>query len=174
MPILDGGIRREFKTGAVRDISEGKGRMDLIPFDVISLIAKDEFARKELGLTDIDAEIASSIELYKRNGDIKHLIKAIVLFIKYVLKTDFWTALMELSKQYEAGAKKYSERNWEKGIPLHSFVDSGPRHYSKFRRGDEDEPHNWAFLWNLFGAIWTHENHPELIDLPFKEKDLCQ
>ena len=31
MEIKDSGERREFDTGAVRDIQEGKGRMDLLP-----------------------------------------------------------------------------------------------------------------------------------------------
>lgn len=34
--ILDSGNRREFDTGAVRDIQEGKGRCDLMPLDVIA------------------------------------------------------------------------------------------------------------------------------------------
>jgi len=25
-----------------------------------------------------------------------------------------------------------------------------------------------AFVWNILGAIWTHRNKPEMIDLPFK------
>lgn len=32
--IQDSGQRREFATGAVRDIQEGKGRCDLLPLDV--------------------------------------------------------------------------------------------------------------------------------------------
>jgi hypothetical protein len=35
--------------------------------------------------------------------------------------------------------------------------------------GKTDEPHDLAFLWNIFGAMWTHRNKPEMIDLPFKE-----
>lgn len=31
MEILDSGNRREFETGAVRDMAEGKGRLDLLP-----------------------------------------------------------------------------------------------------------------------------------------------
>lgn len=27
-----------------------------------------------------------------------------------------------------------------------------------------------AFMWNLLGALWTHANKPEMIDLPFKER----
>lgn len=33
--IPDSGLRTEFPSGAVRDISEGKGRCDLLPFGVI-------------------------------------------------------------------------------------------------------------------------------------------
>lgn len=35
--IKDSGERREFQTGAVRDIQEGKGRCDLMPLDCIGL-----------------------------------------------------------------------------------------------------------------------------------------
>lgn len=38
--IEDSGKRRTFITGAVRDISEGKGRMDLLPFAAILEISK--------------------------------------------------------------------------------------------------------------------------------------
>ena len=33
--IKDSGERREFSTGAVRDIAEGKGRCDLLPLDCV-------------------------------------------------------------------------------------------------------------------------------------------
>ena len=34
--IQDGGNRREYETGAVRDDAEGKGRCDLMPLDVVA------------------------------------------------------------------------------------------------------------------------------------------
>lgn len=34
--ILDSGTRREFDTGAVRDMAEGKGRCDLMPLGVVA------------------------------------------------------------------------------------------------------------------------------------------
>ena len=34
--IKDSGNRREFETGAVRDIQEGKGRCDVLPLDVVA------------------------------------------------------------------------------------------------------------------------------------------
>lgn len=38
--ILDSGKRREFETGAVRDMQEGKGRFDLLPWAAIMEVAK--------------------------------------------------------------------------------------------------------------------------------------
>ena len=64
--ILDSGERTEFATGAVRDLHEGKGRMDLLP----------------------------------------------------------WRAIIEVSQHCEEGARKYGEHNVDKGIPLHSLIDS--------------------------------------------------
>lgn len=37
--IKDSGHRREFKTGAVRDMAEGKGRYDLLPWEAIHELA---------------------------------------------------------------------------------------------------------------------------------------
>ena len=39
--IKDSGERREFLSGAVRDIQEGKGRCDLLPLDIIGSILND-------------------------------------------------------------------------------------------------------------------------------------
>lgn len=151
--ILDSGARRQFNTGAVRDIAEGKGRADLLPlFEVAKLIG---------------SVVLTYIDDYVRQGDAASLEDAIIEFIEEETVWDIYTAMLEVSKQYEDGAKKYDDRNWEKGIPVHCFIDSGVRHYLKYRRGDKDEPHDRAFIWNMLGAIWTHINKPELIDLPF-------
>ena len=39
--LRDSGARQEFETGAVRDISEGKGRCDLLPLRAVSEIICD-------------------------------------------------------------------------------------------------------------------------------------
>ena len=83
---------------------------------------------------------------------------------------DMETAILDVSIHYRDGSRKYQPRNWEKGINLSSYIDSGARHYLKVLRGDKDEPHHRAFLWNMLGALWTHANKPEMIDLPFKER----
>ena len=158
MEIKDSGNRRDFGTGAVRDIAEGKGRCDLLPLEVISSMHPDFVPLRH-------------IEEYIRTGHLECLVNAIEIAFDRDTDSAGWADLfLGVALHYEAGANKYSERNWENGIPLHCFIDSGVRHFLKWKRGDLDEPHSRAFAWNLLGAIWTHLNHsdkPELMDLPF-------
>lgn len=158
MKLKDDGVRREYGTGAVRDTAEGKGRCDLLPLGIIAAYLEDG--------------VLSYINDYIRTGNKVALWLAFEEFTR-VAQIDDYTALLEAAKQYEDGANKYDERNWEKGIPSHCYIDSAVRHYLKWCRSDTDEPHDRAFIWNILGAIWTHENKPEMIDLPFitKEKE---
>lgn len=151
MELKDSGARREFGTGAVRDIQEGKGRCDLLPlFDV--------------GLTVHDS-ILRNIGHFMETGTIAYIEDAIREFSQKNY-TSIGDSLLNLAKHFADGARKYSDRNWEKGIPCHCFVDSGVRHYIKFMAGWDDEPHDRAFLWNMYCLLWTLRNHPELNDLP--------
>ena len=154
--LKDSGSRREFESGAVRDASEGKGRCDLLPLDVVSnLLSAGNLERVgELYL----------IEEFKRNKDTYYLTQAILAF-SVRTNINVPTLILEVSKQFEDGAKKYTENNWKKGIPLHCYIDSAVRHFLKFLRGDTDEPHDRAFIWNLLCACWTYENKPELDDI---------
>lgn len=151
--ILDSGERRDFGTGAVRDVAEGKGRCDLLPLDVVSELLLDD-------------DVLSEINGYVRYGETQYLCCAIYDFIGR--NKNIYTVILEVSQHYEAGCAKYGDRNWEKGIPLHCYIDSGVRHYLKYLRGDTDECHDRAFVWNLMCAIWTHNHLPEMIDMPFK------
>ena len=113
--IQDSGDRREFDSGAVRDMAEGKGRCDLLPA----------------------------------------------------------CAVLRLARHFENGAKKYTDRNWEKGIPIHSFIDSAIRHLMKYLDGQDDEDHLCAAAWNCMCAMWTEEKKPELQDMPTRRKTLA-
>ena len=73
--------------------------------------------------------------------------------------------LMRLARHYEAGSLKYGDRNWEKGIPCHSFADSAMRHFVKYMDGQRDEDHLIAAIWNLCGLAWTEEKRPDLMDI---------
>ena len=154
MEIKDSGGRRTFPTGSVRDVAEGKGRCDLLPLEVTGILLSDQILLK--------------IENYIRRGKVDDLLWV----LRYLGRTCYdnpYFMFLDVAKQYEDGAKKYAERNWEKGQPLHVYIDSGVRHYLKFNAGLTDEPHLRAFVWNILGAIWTHIKKPEMIDLPFKD-----
>lgn len=59
--IKDSGDRREFDTGAVRDMAEGKGRMDLLPWAAIIEVSKHcENGSKKYGEHNVDKGIKTS------------------------------------------------------------------------------------------------------------------
>lgn len=153
MEIKDSGIRREFETGAVRDIQDGKGRCDLLPLGTISSLLRDE--------------ILLCIGLLRETRSHGARNDAVKTAIREFCRDRGWNeyeAILEVAKQYEQGALKYGERNWEKGIPAHSYIDSAVRHYLKYKSGMVDEPHDRAFMFNLLGYLWTVTNKPELDD----------
>ena len=81
-------------------------------------------------------------------------------------------ALRALAIHYEKGATKYSERNWEKGLPLSRHLNSALRHLQDFLDGDRSEDHLSACAWNCFcithiqQKIKTGELPQSLNDLP--------
>lgn len=149
--IKDSGNRREFDTGAVRDIQEGKGRCDLLPLDVVA----------EMFPSDTFQQICG-IYKFTQDGSIGWLYEVIA-----ATRSEFDTysnMFLEVSKHFEEGANKYGEYNWQKGIPAHCYVDSAMRHLFKWIRGDDDERHDRAFVWNVLCCIWTCKHKPELND----------
>ena len=80
-----------------------------------------------------------------------------------------WEAIMRVSKHCEQGALKYGERNVDKGIPQHSFVDSAFRHLAKYVEGWNDEAHLVAACWNVLWALQQEEKDMDwLMDLPWQ------
>ena len=74
--------------------------------------------------------------------------------------------LLRLSRLYEAGAKKYADRNWEKGMNISRYVDAAFRHLTKYMLGCDDEDHLSAVAWNVFCIMHHEANLPEMQDLP--------
>jgi hypothetical protein len=64
-------------------------------------------------------------------------------------------AMYRLARHYENGAKKYADRNWEKGIPTSRFMESLIRHAFQYLGGDRSEDHLAAVAWNALGLIET-------------------
>lgn len=81
-----------------------------------------------------------------------------------------WIAVHELALHCEKGALKYGERNCEKGIPMHSLLDSAVRHLSCYLRGMKDEAHLRAAMWNVAMAIYMESEHPEMQDIPIRKE----
>jgi len=76
----------------------------------------------------------------------------------------------------KAGARKYGERDWEKGQPLSRYLDSAMRHLAQWNGGDRTEDHLAACCWNCFSYIqteqWIQEDKlpPELDDIPRRKE----
>lgn len=77
-----------------------------------------------------------------------------------------WGAIHSLAQHCERGAMHYGERNVDKGIPQHSFMDSGIRHLSMYIQGDAEPYHLVAALWNIAWACENELKRTEMIDLP--------
>lgn len=158
--ILDSGERRQFETGAVRDIQEGKGRCDLMPLEVVANILHGDLHNSDL--------VVGRIAHFKNSGykETFHLYSALFHFAEGWPKREldvtatFADIFLEVAKHFEEGAKKYGENNWQKGLPVHCYIDSAVRHYLKWLRGDKDEPHDRAFVWNLMCCIWGVDFSP--------------
>jgi hypothetical protein len=82
---------------------------------------------------------------------------------RYDLITPF--AEDRIAKWYELGSEKYDDRNWERGMPFHRYIDSAKRHINSFMKGLEDEDHLAAACWNLMCIM----HHQELGQLEFDD-----
>jgi hypothetical protein len=147
--IKDSGDRTQFETGAVRDMRAGKGRCDLMPLEVVAECMPDPRAKSML----------KQIGYFQKSNNTGYLVGCIGEFARHTGHECNWlgdacTLFLEVAKHFEDGALKYGENNWQKGIPVHCYIDSAIRHYLKWLRGDKDEPHDRAFVWNLMCCIW--------------------
>ena len=147
--IKDSGDRRTFDTGAVRDIQEGKGRPSLMPLRVVAKLL-------EVRTGDY---IVKCIAAFTEQQDTKPLYAALLSFAHLAYRGQIETMILETAIHFEEGAKKYGENNWQKGLPTTCYMDSALRHYFKWRRGDKDEDHARAFVWNLIACIWEVDYH---------------
>lgn len=151
--LKDSGERRAFGTGAVRDMAEGKGRCDLLPLDVVCWMFNTENCDPVLGQLDDFVE----------NGmaDDDFIYGALTDVCDKAFGGSMANMVLQLSIHLEDGARKYGENNWQKGIPIKAYLDSAIRHYLKWLRGDQDEPHHRACAWNLMCMIWELNHHPD-------------
>ena len=205
--LKDSGDRREFASGAVRDMQKGKGRCDLLPLAELAILIDNMDIKKDYIKTIISFDdhpeswifrhfnnAMNALNTAKNSNDkeiekisyeiIDSLYMALEIFLvrfythlggtlynalcgipadsEIAINIEFdnilYSSILDLAKHFEAGACKYGDNNWRKGIPINVFIDSAIRHFCKFMRGDTDEPHDIAFMWNVICCIWTINN----------------
>ena len=155
--IKDSGERREFETGAVRDMAEGKGRFDLMPLSEMANLFGENHR-----ILRIIMDLSQMLDPGLRYSE-PFATNAIYNFIAYCKNKDFDDVtvsdiaeyMLEVAIHFEEGAKKYGEHNWEKGLPLNSYIDSATRHLMKHISGMTDERHDRAFIWNMLAYAYT-------------------
>ena len=60
------------------------------------------------------------------------------------------------------GAAKYSDYNWEAGMPVHDLLNHAIRHIYRYLAGDRSEDHLPHAAWGLLAAIHSEAMWPEL------------
>lgn len=86
--------------------------------------------------------------------------------------------LVELAVLYGTGAKKYDDRNWEKGFNWSRAYDAAHRHLAALWNGwdvdpESASPHAIAAMWNCVSLAWFRRHRTEFDDRPsFKEGKL--
>lgn len=82
---------------------------------------------------------------------------------------------MRVGDHLDKGARKYAERNWEKGMPISRCIASLERHLNQYKQGLTDEDHLAAIGCNTMFTIHYEELikrgilPAELNDMPFYE-----
>lgn len=61
--------------------------------------------------------------------------------------------LKRVAELFARGAYKYDDHNWRKGMPSSRFMASLLRHVEAYRRGERDEDHIAAVVFNALALI---------------------
>lgn len=70
--------------------------------------------------------------------------------------------LRRLAETCREGAEKYSDYNWERGMPVGEMLNHGIRHLYQYLAGNRDEDHLAHAAWNCFAAMHSEEMWPDL------------
>lgn len=173
--IKDSGSMQTWDTGARRDAPKN-GDCSLIPLTYAAMMMNDPVLAnigkfmEERTVNYLAAALQESVKtvpVFRYDEVLKKMKDKNIEMSEFETDDEKMQAcyadmLLEVSELYLAGAKKYGKNNYQLGIPVNRYLDSGVRHYLKTLRGDVDEPHYRGFIWNLLCAMWTAEHLPEL------------
>lgn len=81
-----------------------------------------------------------------------------------------------LAEHYGAGARKYADRNWERGYEWSKSFAALNRHLWQFWNGENNDaetgsPHIIAVAWHALALAEFACTHPEYDDRPLKEEE---
>lgn len=170
--VKDSGERREFQSGAQRDVENGKPRFDLIPVTVLKKLLSYDLSK----IIDYDLTTQSMDHLKSRMwnagimwGDTtdETLLLQLILICAEIIQRqegdryisppisiiyDFSVmtprTYHRIAMLYSRGADKYDPWNWSKGMPLSVFHASLMRHIFSFIEDKTDEDHLSAIFFN--------------------------
>lgn len=79
------------------------------------------------------------------------------------------SAIKQIAEVYTMGAKKYADRNWEKGIKWGRIYAAAQRHLHAFWDGEDNDPesglcHLAHAAWGILALLVYKTTHPELDD----------
>ncbi len=78
--------------------------------------------------------------------------------------------LRRLAFLYARGAAKYSDDNWQKGMPFKRLYGSTFRHLMQWVAGDKDEDHLAAVVFNVFCIMHFEDTGRKELDNIHKNK----
>ncbi len=80
-------------------------------------------------------------------------------------------AMMKVVEVYTIGARKYADRNWEKGISFSRIFAAMMRHAWNYWAGQQKDPvdgqhHLASVVWCALALMTYEVTHPEMDDRP--------
>lgn len=175
--IKDSGERRDFDTGAKRDVDYDKPRFDLIPITVLREFIKFSSNRTLIstvlgGISDeTKAQMWSLGMMWGDTANNNFLLELIWICLDIIqqqeedsfldVESDKYSGFhiisprtyCRLANHYGGGAKKYDPWNWSKGMPLSVFHASLMRHIFDIIENKTDEDHLSAIFFNAAAII---------------------
>lgn len=87
-----------------------------------------------------------------------------------------WDAIVELARHFGRGARKYEDRNWEKGYAWSLSYAALQRHLTTWWLGEDDDEetgssHLVAVMWHACALWWFQKHSKGTDDRPKTELD---